>query len=364
MATLLSTPDELGFAYNQIPYSFQISASNVLVVEVWIESSFGAGDFKRVSWQMKDPDATGLVWYDAATILKHLVQHEAPQIGQATHTEQTCKRYFLQYSETPRPNYANNLVFDNAEIMYALAGGVEFNDFPQRSRPAPNASSLLTAAPENREIYVDAEHFVTYFPVADESLDLYFSVTNDRGTVTNFSRNFGSGSKYCPVHLPIGAETSGFGTFQSAKVTFPNGESLRLRPFNPPCQDVEVVYYTNLYGGIDNLFCEGVSSVSAKAQRRTFQHFTPVNYSRNFRQIRTYNHERQQRGRLRTGFKMKNEYRSYIHFLDTPQSWILRSGDLLPIHPRTEVLPSEPPRTELFSAEFDYDFSQISFGRS
>jgi len=364
MATLLSAPDELGLAYNQIPYSFQISASNVLVVEVWIESAFGAGDFERVSWQMKDPDTTGLVWYDAATILKHLVQHEAPQLGQATHTEQTCKRYFLQYSETPRPNYANNLVFDNAGIRYALASGMEFNDFPTRNSSLPYSTGVLTSAPENREIYVQSEHFVTYLPAQDEPLTLQFSVTEPAGSVSTYTLNYGSGFKFRPVHLPIGSITSGFGTFQSTKVTFPNGESLRLLPFDPVCQGIEMVYYTNLYGGIDNLFCEGISNATHQARKRTFQHFTPVNYGRNFRQIQTYNHERQQRGRLRTGFKMESEYRSYIHFLDTPQSWILRSNDLLPIHPRTEVLPPEPPRTELFSAEFDYDVSQIGYGRS
>lgn len=334
--TIISEPLPLSLTGNKIAYHLQsdLGTGATIVLQVFVETSFGSGVYKEVPQLHKPVDENGEVVFELQPLIRPYLEYEFVDYDADTaiFSAQVCKAYYVAFADTDQVNVCS-LELNATKAKYALRGGLSFSQYPTLRAMIGNAISLLTTRPYSRlQISRKQRAFLSFIrEITIVNLSFDWTVHYTDGNTKTITVNVGTVPAFQVVHIPYGFNVNDYeeaGKKISHITTDLFGYSVRVEVFDTSLfRQAEEVHWYNSLGGLDSLIATGVHEQEDILSREEFRHHVAYDYQMPEVQFENYDLEARTGGVIRSGYKDKAEYQVLLDLMRS-QHVVLRVRNL------------------------------------
>lgn len=356
-------------AFNPIPYILSSLAGDVTYtfLKLEIETFAYSNVWEKIDDLECVPTDGEAVFY-LQEYLKERLSYDLPDwLSSSVQTcEQVCKRFRVSTATITAEQTFEDVEFTEDETEnFVLLGGFDFNDFPNRgSFVLPNSDKQFLSKLPYSILDRDQKAYLFYIHFANATgLTASIEVLYDDATTNSTTLNLGDVSKYQPIIIPVSFSSRNYQSLDISKTIAQITYTIGSKSFVFECvqnfdlQSIREIYFANSLGGFEAVSCTGVFEEEVTAEHSPFEHYLPYNYTNNNRQMKSYNHQTQSKGKIRSGFMPKSIYLPLVKDLLLSKEVFLREGDTffpIRITSKKQDLFSSQNSLYAFDVEFEY----------
>jgi hypothetical protein len=254
--------------------------------------------------------------------------------------------------------------------FYALKGGWDFRQFPDRATLLPAGRQLLSTMPGVRTWHIGQKAWLGLLPPEQATFSLNATVYYTDGTSAAISAaSLGVLEKYAPILVDISNDGRGYSTLNPSKeiskvlatisapsISFSASVVLVASHGHAPFR--REFHFTNSLGGADWLIAYGKGQASEEHSIEEYEQYLPLGYSlQENPQYSAVRRRPRQSFAVSSGYRSKEEREAAKEILHAEKAYI-REGDLfVPIILEGGTVQDEPDGDYRHKLSFSYRYA-------